>query len=109
MVYKRGAVPAELKDALEGGADSADPEKGAINATNVGDIKPSDAEKDAAADNLQATNDIFTWRNVNYDVLIKGETRRLLNDVSGFVAPGKMTALMGECESTFFSSQLKQN
>jgi ATP-binding cassette, subfamily G (WHITE), member 2, SNQ2 len=41
--------------------------------------------------------DVFTWRNVQYDVTIKkGETRRLLDDVSGFVAPGKLTALMGE-------------
>jgi ABC-type glutathione transport system ATPase component len=41
--------------------------------------------------------DVFTWRNVQYDVTIKkGETRRLLDDISGFVAPGKLTALMGE-------------
>ena len=41
--------------------------------------------------------DVFTWRNVQYDVhLKKGETRRLLDDISGFVAPGKLTALMGE-------------
>jgi ATP-binding cassette, subfamily G (WHITE), member 2, SNQ2 len=41
--------------------------------------------------------DVFTWRDVQYDVSIeKGETRRLLDDISGFVAPGKLTALMGE-------------
>jgi ATP-binding cassette subfamily G (WHITE) protein 2 (SNQ2) len=41
--------------------------------------------------------DVFTWRNVQYDVTLKkGETRRLLDDISGFVAPGKLTALMGE-------------
>jgi ATP-binding cassette subfamily G (WHITE) protein 2 (SNQ2) len=41
--------------------------------------------------------DVFTWRHVQYDVsLKKGETRRLLDDISGFVAPGKLTALMGE-------------
>lgn len=41
--------------------------------------------------------DVFTWRHVRYDVTIKkGETRRLLDDISGFVAPGKLTALMGE-------------
>jgi ATP-binding cassette subfamily G (WHITE) protein 2 (SNQ2) len=41
--------------------------------------------------------DIFTWRNVQYNVIIKkGETRRLLDDISGFVAHGKLTALMGE-------------
>jgi ATP-binding cassette, subfamily G (WHITE), member 2, SNQ2 len=41
--------------------------------------------------------DVFTWRHLEYDVVVgKGETRRLLDDVSGYVAPGKLTALMGE-------------
>lgn len=34
----------------------------------------------------------FTWQHMNYEVA----ARRLLNDVSGYVAPGKLTALMGE-------------
>ncbi|KAI9464145.1 P-loop containing nucleoside triphosphate hydrolase protein [Lactarius psammicola] len=42
-------------------------------------------------------SDVFTWRHLEYDVQVgKGETRRLLEDVSGYVAPGKLTALMGE-------------
>ena len=42
-------------------------------------------------------SDVFTWRHLKYDVRVrKGETRRLLEDVSGYVAPGKLTALMGE-------------
>ncbi|KAH9171890.1 ABC-2 type transporter-domain-containing protein [Lactarius sanguifluus] len=42
-------------------------------------------------------SDVFTWRHLEYDVRVgKGETRRLLADVSGYVAPGKLTALMGE-------------
>ncbi|KIY52486.1 ABC transporter [Fistulina hepatica ATCC 64428] len=45
----------------------------------------------------QAMTDIFTFRNINYTVTLKkGEQRRLLNNVSGYVAPGKLTALMGE-------------
>ena len=34
----------------------------------------------------------FTWKEMNYEVA----GRRLLNDVAGYVAPGKLTALMGE-------------
>ena len=56
--------------------------------------------------------DVFTWKNVHYDVTIKkGETRRLLDDISGFVAPGKLTALMGEsgagkvCESRIYAEE----
>ena len=41
--------------------------------------------------------DIFSWKNIQYDVPISaGRTRKLLDDVSGYVAPGKLTALMGE-------------
>ena len=45
---------------------------------------------------LQVSESVFSWDNITYDVLIKGKPRRLLNKVSGYVAPGKMTALMGE-------------
>ena len=38
---------------------------------------------------------IFTWRNVVHDMLIKGESRRILDYVSGWVKPGTLTALMG--------------
>ncbi|KIJ14545.1 hypothetical protein PAXINDRAFT_169702, partial [Paxillus involutus ATCC 200175] len=44
-----------------------------------------------------ATTDIFSWKHVQYFVpLAGGEIRRLLDDVSGYVAPGKLMALMGE-------------
>ena len=46
--------------------------------------------------NLAVSDKIFSWHNINYDVEVKGETRRLLDNVSGYIAPGKMTALMGE-------------
>jgi ATP-binding cassette, subfamily G (WHITE), member 2, SNQ2 len=41
--------------------------------------------------------DTFSWQHLRYTVpLGHGEERRLLDDVSGYVAPGKLTALMGE-------------
>ncbi|KAF8557467.1 pleiotropic drug resistance ABC transporter [Imleria badia] len=41
--------------------------------------------------------DIFSWKNIQYEVPVSGgEMRNLLDDVSGYVAPGKLTALMGE-------------
>lgn len=44
-----------------------------------------------------APPDIFTWHHVQYVVPISGgPERKLLDDVSGYVAPGKLTALMGE-------------
>lgn len=42
-------------------------------------------------------SDIFSWQHVKYTVPISGEDdRQLLSDVAGYVAPGKLTALMGE-------------
>ncbi|CAA7262034.1 unnamed protein product [Cyclocybe aegerita] len=41
--------------------------------------------------------DVFSWQHINYVVPVPGKTdRQLLEDVSGYVAPGKLTALMGE-------------
>jgi ATP-binding cassette, subfamily G (WHITE), member 2, SNQ2 len=41
--------------------------------------------------------DIFSWQHIDYTVSISGHgERQLLSDVSGYVAPGKLTALMGE-------------
>ncbi|KAF8905939.1 pleiotropic drug resistance ABC transporter [Gymnopilus junonius] len=38
----------------------------------------------------------FSWEHLSYYVTVSGEKRLLLDDVSGYVAPGKLTALMGE-------------
>ncbi|RDB26892.1 Brefeldin A resistance protein [Hypsizygus marmoreus] len=41
--------------------------------------------------------DIFSWQHITYTVPISGEPdKQLLSDVTGYVAPGKLTALMGE-------------
>ena len=60
------------------------------------EIHKTDSEKEGSAlpDRMM---DIFSWQHINYTVPIaKGGSRQLLSDVSGFVAPGKLTALMGE-------------
>ncbi|KAL7273249.1 Multidrug resistance protein [Rhizina undulata] len=44
---------------------------------------------------IQKQTDIFMWRDVCYDIKIKGEGRRLLDHVDGWVKPGTLTALMG--------------
>ncbi|EFY84348.1 ABC multidrug transporter, putative [Metarhizium acridum CQMa 102] len=44
---------------------------------------------------LPRHGDVLTWRALNYDIPVKEGTRRLLNDVSGWVKPGTLTALMG--------------
>lgn len=44
---------------------------------------------------LQKQEGIFQWKDVCYDIKIKGEPRRLLDNVDGWVKPGTLTALMG--------------
>ncbi|RAK97174.1 uncharacterized protein BO80DRAFT_428515 [Aspergillus ibericus CBS 121593] len=77
---------------LANSSTSSDIENGielnAVKPTAAGD-KPGDLAA------LAPQQDIFTWRDVCYDVDIKGETRRLLDHVSGWVKPGTLTALMG--------------
>lgn len=40
--------------------------------------------------------DIFSWHGINYTVPVEKGERKLLDDISGYVAPGRLTALMGE-------------
>lgn len=44
--------------------------------------------------NFKSTS-VFHWNNVCYDVKIKSENRRILDNIAGWVKPGTMTALMG--------------
>jgi ATP-binding cassette, subfamily G (WHITE), member 2, PDR len=37
---------------------------------------------------------VFHWNDICYDVDIKGQSRRILSQVDGWVQPGKSTALM---------------
>ena len=49
-----------------------------------------------ASEKVTTSNDVFTWQHIQYTVPVSSGERRLLDDVSGYVAPGKLTALMGE-------------
>lgn len=51
----------------------------------------------AATDETQAPShegQIFQWQDVCYDIKNKGEVRRILDHVDGWVQPGTLTALM---------------
>ncbi|OTB00937.1 hypothetical protein M426DRAFT_266701 [Hypoxylon sp. CI-4A] len=51
-------------------------------------------EKDPA-ETIQRQSSMFHWSNLNYDIKTKDGERRILNDISGWVKPGTLTALMG--------------
>ncbi|KAH7379502.1 ABC multidrug transporter-like protein [Pyrenochaeta sp. MPI-SDFR-AT-0127] len=85
LVFQRGHVPAYLQ---QDGKRSSDEE-------TDGAAKQGEQEGAGDVSAIEEQKGIFTWRDVVYDIEIKGEPRRLLDHVSGFVKPGSMTALMG--------------
>ncbi|OJJ32729.1 hypothetical protein ASPWEDRAFT_42743 [Aspergillus wentii DTO 134E9] len=89
LVFRRGHEPAELKG---GHGKLEDEEKGQPPASASTVVDSSAGEDDLR---MAPQTDIFTWRDVVYDIEIKGEPRRLLDHVSGWVKPGTLTALMG--------------
>ncbi|KGO65937.1 CDR ABC transporter [Penicillium italicum] len=44
---------------------------------------------------ISAQKNVFHWRDLCYDITIKGKNRRISDHVNGWVKPGKLTALMG--------------
>ncbi|KFA77102.1 hypothetical protein S40288_09502 [Stachybotrys chartarum IBT 40288] len=94
LVFPRGRVPNHLQNG--GGARQPVTEDmtkivgGGGGSPGHGTQKEEDKVKA-----METQMDIFTWRDVVYDVPVKGGTRRLLNNVSGWVKPGTLTALMG--------------
>ncbi|KAF7535238.1 hypothetical protein G7054_g5566 [Neopestalotiopsis clavispora] len=87
LVFRRGHVPAHLLQGKKAGFDEEMmPVSGAKNEdySSGGDMRA-----------IEPQRDVFTWQDVVYDIEIKGEPRRLLDHVSGWVKPGTLTALMG--------------
>ncbi|PQE29880.1 ATP-binding cassette transporter protein [Rutstroemia sp. NJR-2017a WRK4] len=94
LVFRRGHVPEELVAAERAAKND---EEAPVGAASTDAVKDEDAER-KQNENIQALapqTDIFTWRDVCYDIKIKDADRRLLDNVSGWVKPGTLTALMG--------------
>ncbi|KJZ71045.1 hypothetical protein HIM_09572 [Hirsutella minnesotensis 3608] len=87
LVFQRGHVPAYLqkgnKKVITDDA-AADSDRKFTKDEGISEVK-----------GLPPQKDIFTWRDVVYDIEIKGQPRRLLDHISGWVKPGTLTALMG--------------
>ncbi|KAF8069197.1 pleiotropic drug resistance ABC transporter [Lyophyllum atratum] len=91
VLFKRGAKSPVLEEA----AEKVDEEKsGTSTHGTFADQDKEASEKALAA--APATTDVFSWQHLKYTVPVSGGSRVLLDDVSGYVIPGKLTALMGE-------------
>ncbi|KAI9830727.1 MAG: hypothetical protein M1819_005391 [Sarea resinae] len=87
LLFRRGEIPSHMKQQKED-------EEGALGAVNTPFAENGDADDKEIA-NIERQTAIFHWRDVCYDIKIKGEPRRILDNVDGWVKPGTLTALMG--------------
>ncbi|KXN81251.1 Brefeldin A resistance protein [Leucoagaricus sp. SymC.cos] len=101
--FKRGSKSAVIQEAAM--AVGSDEEKKAVakeETTVVGNkgAEEDEKKKEAALKEAPKMTNVFSWQHLNYVISTgRGKTRKLLDDVSGFVSPGKLTALMGESGS----------
>jgi ABC-type transport system involved in cytochrome bd biosynthesis fused ATPase/permease subunit len=62
--------------------------------TTIASLIDADEDSDGT-EAMLVQNGVFTWKNVTLDIEIKGQQRRILDGISGWVKPGTLTALMG--------------
>lgn len=92
VLFERGARPPVLDNArLWPTTPGADKEKGV---SPMSPVKDEKAEVEEALREVPLMTDVFTWRHLEYTV--QARARRLLDDASEYVTPGKLTVLMGE-------------
>ncbi|KAK6214927.1 ABC transporter cdr4 [Colletotrichum tabaci] len=85
LVFRRGvSAPSKVKD---------DPEASVSGPSAIVEKGGQGASANEGA--IQGSTSVFHWGKVCYEVKIKTETRRILDEVDGWVKPGTLTALMG--------------
>jgi ATP-binding cassette, subfamily G (WHITE), member 2, PDR len=95
LVYPRSRIPKSLKS-----KKTSDEETGVAHAAMAQKAQLQSESKDqTGADRadtgmIQKQTAIFSWKDVVYDIKIKGEPRRILDHVDGWVKPGTLTGLM---------------
>ena len=95
LVFRRGHVPKHLQQAEAATKNDGEAPSSAGSSSTRKDDAAQEAEQEAQVQALAPQTDVFTWKDVSYDIKIKGNPRRLLDNVSGWVKPGTLTALMG--------------
>ncbi|KAG1821596.1 pleiotropic drug resistance ABC transporter [Suillus subaureus] len=81
---------------IDGGAKAPDEEKADAEFRSGNHSKAADQSTLHNLEKNTMDTNLFTWQHLQYEVPIKGGMKRLLDDITGFVVPGKLTALMGE-------------
>jgi ATP-binding cassette subfamily G (WHITE) protein 2 (SNQ2) len=105
-VFKRSEAPKAVQDVIKGSSPQRDEESaekdGIASNKNDSDTSVSSGKVQDIAKNTA----IFTWQDVNYTIPYKGGQRQLLQNVEGYVKPGRLTALMGASGSGYDTKPL---
>ncbi|KAJ5634500.1 hypothetical protein N7528_002342 [Penicillium herquei] len=91
-VFKRGEAPKAVEDAIKHTGPPVDIES---TEEKPPPSRMTDESSEHTVQEIARNTSIFTWQNVNYTIPYKGGQRKLLQNVSGYVKPGRLTALMG--------------
>ena len=100
-MFKRGQVPKKVEEAIETGGHEKKTDEEAGATAFIGekqitdDSQGSEEEAEKAMGQVAKNETVFTFRNIDYVIPYEKGERKLLQDVQGFVRPGKLTALMG--------------
>lgn len=84
MVFRRGHLPKDSEDDEESHKNPG--ARDVIDGNSIG--------TDQTVTGIQRQTKVFHWSDVCYDITIKGQDRRILDHVDGWVKPGTLTALM---------------
>ncbi|KAI1737798.1 ATP-binding cassette transporter [Xylaria scruposa] len=91
IFYSTGAVE---KRAMVTSASTSDEEKSAVPDSDTSNALVQNTRV-TTNEAIQSSKRRFAWKDISLDIEVGGEHRRLLENVSGWLEPGAMTALMG--------------
>lgn len=99
-MFKRGQVPRLVETVIDTGGQGLahDEENGKTMSRITPDMVAAKAEHstdETTKYGIAKNETVFTFRNINYTIPRDGGERRLLQDIQGYVRPGRLTALMG--------------
>jgi ATP-binding cassette subfamily G (WHITE) protein 2 (SNQ2) len=94
-IFRRGQVPKTVVKEMENKNLRPDEESGKMEPVTEKQSTSDNEESEKTVEGIAKNETIFTFKNINYTIPYEKEERTLLRDVQGFVAPGKLTALMG--------------
>jgi len=101
LYFKRGGKPNDeviisdeqkQGDLESGGTSGNDHIQGNVSKSN----SSTSAEAEREVFHGLGSKSVFAWQNLDYVIPYKGGSRKLLENVQGYVKPGTLTALMGE-------------